>query len=288
MHPLLHRLWWRLSGVLVYALVGPSGSGKSHRARLVASKYNIPLIVDDGLLIREDKIIAGKSAKKEENYLKAIKTAVFENPVHLQEVLNVLEVQKFKKILLLGTSLKMVRRVAYRLDLPKIYKVIMIGDIASPQEIDDAMDSRKLGRHVIPAPIREVIRRHGPHFLEPFKVMNDHPLMYLGRHRSFDKTVVLPSFHKAAPTIDQENLKKLIRGWTTDFDPRIPLGAIVITKVKRTLKIGLYFALNHGLEWKEKINNLQSFLNSHLGQYSGWESGKYEITIFYQENEETE
>ena len=40
--------------VKVYALVGRSGTGKSFRAQLVADKYHIPLIVDDGLLIKND------------------------------------------------------------------------------------------------------------------------------------------------------------------------------------------------------------------------------------------
>ena len=51
--------------VRVYALVGDSGTGKSFRARLVAEKYDIDLIIDDGLLIRDSQILAGKSAKRE-------------------------------------------------------------------------------------------------------------------------------------------------------------------------------------------------------------------------------
>ena len=74
--------------VKVYALVGRSGTGKSFRAQLVADKYHIPLIVDDGLLIRNDKIVAGKSAKQESNFLTAVKRALFQDTEHLKEVLN--------------------------------------------------------------------------------------------------------------------------------------------------------------------------------------------------------
>ena len=38
--------------VRTFALVGRSGTGKSFRAQLVAEKYHIQLIIDDGLLIR--------------------------------------------------------------------------------------------------------------------------------------------------------------------------------------------------------------------------------------------
>ena len=47
----------------VYAFVGPSGTGKSYRAQLVASENNIHYIIDDGLLIDENEVLAGTSAK---------------------------------------------------------------------------------------------------------------------------------------------------------------------------------------------------------------------------------
>ena len=47
-----------LNGIKVFALVGRSGTGKSHHSKLLAQKYHIDLIIDDGLLIRGDKILA--------------------------------------------------------------------------------------------------------------------------------------------------------------------------------------------------------------------------------------
>ena len=38
--------------IKVYAFVGPSGTGKSYRAQMVASERDIPCIIDDGLLIK--------------------------------------------------------------------------------------------------------------------------------------------------------------------------------------------------------------------------------------------
>ena len=40
----------------VIALVGPSGTGKSHRALLVAHKHQADAIIDDGILIKDGKI----------------------------------------------------------------------------------------------------------------------------------------------------------------------------------------------------------------------------------------
>ena len=47
-------------GITTYALVGPSGTGKSFRARLVADKYKIEAIIDDGLLIKDERILKGR------------------------------------------------------------------------------------------------------------------------------------------------------------------------------------------------------------------------------------
>ena len=88
MNRFLRYTIWKLKGKKVYALVGRSGTGKSFRSKLVAEKYGIELIIDDGLLIRGDKIVAGKSAKKEKIFLKAIKTALFDEEIHRNEVIS--------------------------------------------------------------------------------------------------------------------------------------------------------------------------------------------------------
>ena len=42
--------------IKVYAFVGPSGTGKSYRAQMVASENDINFIIDDGLLIKDTNI----------------------------------------------------------------------------------------------------------------------------------------------------------------------------------------------------------------------------------------
>ncbi len=55
---------YNMNNIKVYAFVGPSGTGKSYRAQLVASENEINYIIDDGLLIKDNAVIAGSSAKK--------------------------------------------------------------------------------------------------------------------------------------------------------------------------------------------------------------------------------
>ena len=57
----------------VYAFVGPSGTGKSYRAQLVANENNIHYIIDDGLLIHDNDIVAGNSAKKAPTKIETVK-----------------------------------------------------------------------------------------------------------------------------------------------------------------------------------------------------------------------
>ncbi|HOX18944.1 MAG TPA: hypothetical protein PKW82_10840, partial [Spirochaetales bacterium] len=97
-------LYWKIKGVRIFALVGESGTGKSFRAKLVAQKYGIDFIIDDGLLIRGDAIVAGRSAKKEQHYMAAVKTALFHDKKHRDEVARLLSKSSFKKVLVLGTS----------------------------------------------------------------------------------------------------------------------------------------------------------------------------------------
>ena len=126
---------WLIKGIRVYALVGESGTGKSFRAKLVAQKYGIDMIIDDGLLIRGDVLLAGRSAKKEQLYMAAVKTALFHDKTHRDEVARVLQRESFRKILVIGTSDRMAFKICERLQIPHPIKIIKIEDIASRDEI---------------------------------------------------------------------------------------------------------------------------------------------------------
>ena len=126
--------------VQVYALVGESGTGKSFRSKLLAEEYGIHAIIDDGLLIQDEKIVAGRSAKREKTYMGAVRAALFDDKEHRDSVARVLRKTHIKKILLLGTSEKMVSKIAMRLQLPQPQKIIHIEDIASQEDIENLAD----------------------------------------------------------------------------------------------------------------------------------------------------
>ena len=63
----------------VIALVGKTGTGKSYQCIELAREENIESIIDDGLLISGNKILAGKSAKHETTKMASVKRAIFAN-----------------------------------------------------------------------------------------------------------------------------------------------------------------------------------------------------------------
>ena len=87
MNRIFRYAFWKLKGVKVFALVGKSGTGKSFRSKLMADKHNIDLIIDDGLLIKGDRVLAGRSAKRENNFLTAVRTALFDDDEHQRETI---------------------------------------------------------------------------------------------------------------------------------------------------------------------------------------------------------
>lgn len=144
-------------GTTVLAFYGPSGTGKSFRAKLVAQQYGISTIIDDGLLIHDDEILAGKSAKLEKNYMGAVRVALFDDKEHRDGVARAIQKNKIKKILILGTSEKMVNKIAVRLQLPLPEKYIRIEEISTPEQMEEARQSRQIeGKHVIPVRAYEV------------------------------------------------------------------------------------------------------------------------------------
>ncbi|MBI2873624.1 MAG: Asp23/Gls24 family envelope stress response protein [Firmicutes bacterium] len=177
----------------VYALVGPSGTGKSHRALNVALDHEIEVIVDDGLLIHKNKIIAGQSAKAERLVFKAVKKATFFDPRHAGEVRAHLSVLAPHRLLILGTSLKMIGKICQTLQLPYPAKFILIQDIASPHEMRAAREARlSQGKHVIPVPTMEVQRKLPGFWAFPLRILlrqrqgNAYPVA--------EKTIVRPPF----------------------------------------------------------------------------------------------
>ena len=159
------------SKIKVYAFVGPSGTGKSYRAQLVASENDIHYIIDDGLLIHENDIVAGNSAKKAPTKIETVKKAIFIDEEDRNEMQIALKRIKPESILILGTSDGMIEKIAQNLKLPKPEKTIYINQVATETEMETARRIRTTeGKHVIPVPTFELKRDFAGYILDPFQI----------------------------------------------------------------------------------------------------------------------
>ena len=77
---------WTIRSIKVWGFVGPSGTGKSYRAQYVAGENNINYIIDDGLFIKDNEVIAGSSAKKAPTKIETVKHALFQTPEEKKEI----------------------------------------------------------------------------------------------------------------------------------------------------------------------------------------------------------
>jgi uncharacterized alkaline shock family protein YloU len=177
----------------VVGFVGPSGTGKSHRASWVAREKGIDFIIDDGLLISGNRVVAGESAKKEITKIGSIKRALFINDDHVKDVTKAIDFYKPDSILILGTSDGMIDTIAKNLSLGEVDEKISIYDVASEFEIDQALSTRKeQGKHVIPVPTFEIKKDFSGYFLDPLQIFRRKGR---GNYQLIgEKSVVRPTF----------------------------------------------------------------------------------------------
>ncbi len=271
MFTIMSHINWLLRGIKVFALVGKAGTGKSFRAKLVAQKYGIELIIDDGLLIRGQKIIAGKSAKKEKNFLAAVKTALFDDPVHQKSVLTHLKKERFKRILIIGTSERMVRKIAERLELPPPSKVLHIENLASKEEIDTAIHSRYVeGKHVIPVPVVEIHRTYPQFVYDSVKVFLKTRFSFKKNNKFFEKAIVRPEFgNRGKISISEPALTQMIIHCIDEFDDTISVKKINISNTPQGYKLRIVIHVPMGLQLSGTIHNLQDYIIENIERYSG-------------------
>ena len=261
----------------VFALVGESGTGKSFQAKLVAQRYGIEFIIDDGLLIRDNRILAGHSAKKESNFLAAVKVALFDEKSHRDEVARRLQNEKYRRIIILGTSEKMVNKIAARLQLPPPSKIIKIEDIASQEEIDKAIRTRRIeGKHVIPVPSIEIKRNYPNIFFDAIRIFKRRktakivpagigPIPTL-----HEKSVVRPEYSKhGRVTISETALIQLVTNFVAEFNKDIKIKKILIKNAEMGYRLVMTIDVPFGIQLGGNIHELQQYVIENIERYTG-------------------
>ena len=197
------------SKIKTYAFVGPSGTGKSYRAQMVASERGISYIIDDGLLIKENEVIAGVSAKKAATKIETVKKALFNNQDEADEIKKAFRKYRPESILILGTSDNMIKKIRENLGLPELTETIYISDVATEEEMQEAKRIRQTqGKHVIPVPTFEIKKDFSGFILDPlqiFKSKGKDAKPYIS-----EKSIIRPTFSYLGNTVFRQIIEYLV------------------------------------------------------------------------------
>lgn len=263
----------------IIALIGPSGSGKSYRAQVVAHNTNADLIIDDGLLIKSSRIVDGISAKQQPTKLGAIKTALFTNLDHRGQARNTLAAIRPHKILILGTSLAMVERISERLGLPAPHRLIAIDEVASAQEIRTANYYRKqLGKHVVPAPTVEVKKRFPNTLIESLQVMLHRPDP--AKQAVFEQSIIRPTFsYLGKITISDKALEDIIKQVLAAFPCVNQVGKIRVVSEQGNAMLFVQYAAQYGQPLHVLAQEIQAKVKTTVEGHTGFNVLAVEVFV---------
>ncbi len=244
------------SNIRVCAFVGPSGTGKSYRAQMVAGENNIEYIIDDGLLVKGNAVIAGTSAKKAPTKVETVKHALFYQEDERKEMQDAFVKYNPDAILILGTSDGMVEKIAANLGLPKISKTVYINEVATEDEMENARRIRVTeGKHVIPVPTFEIKKDFSGYLLDPlqiFKSTGKGNAPYMA-----EKSIIRPTFSYMGNFTISDNVFKQIIEHLANKESSIH--KVVRTRVNKGdegVEIYMEVIVNYG---KKIVDILQSF-----------------------------
>ena len=244
------------SNIRVCAFVGPSGTGKSYRAQMVAGENNIEYIIDDGLLVKGNAVIAGTSAKKAPTKVETVKHALFYQEDERKEMQDAFVKYNPDAILILGTSDGMVEKIAANLGLPKISKTVYINEVATEDEMENARRIRVTeGKHVIPVPTFEIKKDFSGYLLDPlqiFKSTGQGNAPYMA-----EKSIIRPTFSYMGNFTISDNVFKQIIEHLANKESSIH--KVVRTRVNKGdegVEIYMEVIVNYG---KKIVDILQSF-----------------------------
>ena len=237
-----------------YAFVGPSGTGKSYRAQMVANEKGINYIIDDGLLISGNEVLAGISAKKAPTKIETVRNALFQNEERKKEIQAVIKKKKPESILILGTSDEMVSRIAANLGFEPISETIYITDVATEAEMEMARNMRVTqGKHVIPVPTFALKKDFSGYLLDPLQIFKSK-----GRGNQpyiSEKSIIRPTFSYMGNFQISDTVFKQIIDYVAEKTDGVHKIYRTIIKKQGQQSDGLYIYIEVIIQFGYNVNN---------------------------------
>ncbi len=269
----------------IIAFVGPAGTGKSDRALAVAYENRCSCIIDDGILIHRSRIVAGTSAKREASPIAAVRRAIFEDKDQARSVSAAIKRISPARILILGTSDRMIVKITEALGLPVPAKTIRIEDIARPEEMREAHKARhQEGKHIIPVPTMELRPQFKGYMIVPIK-------SFLNRRQgknTGEKSVVRPSFsYYGKLRFGRRIFHSLVTYALRDLQDEVKLRKV--TGIREdpedgngglTLTLSLSIRRSSPQKLRETIHRIRSLVQKEIENTTGMsiEKMKFEVT----------
>ena len=223
---------------------------------MVAGEYDIKYIIDDGILVKDNDIVAGSSAKKAPTKIETVKRALFKNEEQRKEMIKAFNKFKPRSVLILGTSDKMVEEIAKNLELPKIEKTVYITDVATEEEINNARRVRTTeGKHVIPVPTFEIKKDFSGFLLDPlqiFKSKGSGEKPYIS-----EKSIIRPTFsYMGNYTISDTVFRQIIEYIASKTDSITEIIRVRVNKTENGPSIYVEAEVKYGFNL---MNELKKF-----------------------------
>jgi uncharacterized alkaline shock family protein YloU len=252
----------------VVGFVGPSGTGKSYRALWVAKERGIDYIIDDGLLIYKDRVIAGKSAKKALTRIGSIKTALFYEINHRNSVVKSIEKNQPNAVLVLGTSDEMVDRIARVLELGPVNERVYINDVATEFEIQQAIKTRtNQGKHVIPVPSLELKKDFSGFLLDPLQIFKRKAKGHF--QKIGEKSVVRPPFsYNGKYTISDYAIYQVVNYIITGMDEMDKVVRFRLNKSDDGFILDMDIIMVYGYNLISAIKKAQEVIRQELDRFA--------------------
>lgn len=262
----------------VYALVGKSGTGKSYQAMDLCHEKNIEAIIDDGLFIYKNNVVAGISAKRDPTKIGAIKTALFTKDVYRAQVLSKLRELKPESILILGTSDGMVEKIAMRLKLGEIAEKIYIESITTREEREVAdVQRNQQGKHVVPVSSAQLKRQFSGYFMDPLRFFRG---FGFGKGSEHERSVVRPTYSYLGDFyISEKAIFDIVSKVCRDRDFVKSVKKVIIEKRREEIIVKMVLVFKLDFNFRKNCTALQKTCAEVLESMTAFNVEKVDIEI---------
>ena len=230
---------------------------------MVANEKGINYIIDDGLLISGNEVLAGISAKKAPTKIETVRNALFQNEDRKKEIQTVIKKKKPESILILGTSDEMVRRIASNLGFPPISETIYITDVATEEEMATARNVRVTqGKHVIPVPTFAIKKDFSGYLLDPLQIFKS-----TGKGKApyiSEKSIIRPTFSYMGNFKISDTVFKQIIDCVADKTKGVNKIYRTIIKKHEGFDDGIYIYIEVIIEFGYNINETMGMLKKKI------------------------